>query len=121
MSRATLLLATHLYEDYHVSTGWYSSAAFESDTSRATVEAFAPDADTQVTIWLKNSNTGIALMGPIRMLSLTSPIVYDTVANTVTYTYWHTGSNDFSGNHTIAEFEAMYLGATVAQVKPAGP
>lgn len=118
---STLLLATHLYEDYHVSTGWYSSADFESDTSRATIEGFAPDADTQVTIWLRNSNAAVGLMGPIRMLMLTSPIVYNTAADTVTYTYWHTGSNDFSGSHTIAAFEAMYLGATVAQVKPAGP
>ena len=117
----TLLAGVREYEDYFTSTGWYLSVEFENDKARATIEGLAPDADTQVTIWIKTSDSGIALMGPVMMRAITSPIVYDTATGRVTYTFWHTGSDEFHYDEKIADFEATYLGATIAQLKPAGP
>jgi hypothetical protein len=114
---SVLALASREYGDFYQSTGWYSSVRFDADTSRAAINGLplAADGSNHVTIWLRTKSDMVGLMGPVMMLSLVTPTLYDMQADTVSFQYWATG-RDFAWVQKISDFEASYLGATVAQL-----
>jgi hypothetical protein len=113
---SVLALASKEYTDFYRSTGWYTSVGFDADTSRAGIDALpGGDDGKDVTIWLRTKSDMVAVMGPVLMLTLTTPVAFLDASDEVLFSYWQTGRS-FNWVQKISIFEESYLGATVAEL-----
>lgn len=108
-------VASKEYAEFYQSTGWYSSVEFSADKSQAAIEALPGDADGyDVTIWYRTQSVFAPVLGPVTMFKLATPVGF---LDEVLFGFWAqaTGHNvNFS--QKISDFEASYLGATVAEL-----
>ena len=116
-AEGVLAVATKEYSEFYTSTGLYSSVTFNSDRSSTAMRNLPLRADglNHVTIWLKTKSDMVGIMGPVLMLTLVTPLLFDTQNDTVQFTAWATG-HESEWQMKTADFEAAYLGATVASI-----
>ena len=95
-------------------TGWYSDVRFISDTSPAAMRNLPDEADTEVTIWLRTRSAPVAGDEPGRDADArTAAALRRHSRHGRCSRYWRDKRIN-PWEQKISEFEAAYLGATVA-------
>jgi hypothetical protein len=110
-----LRLATQEYAEFYESTGWYRRVEFNSDTTLDAIGDldFRPDS-TVVTFWLRAGGL-TPIMGPVLMYTVPTPPFFDPDSGRTIFGFWQSGRSDpATWNQPTSDFEAIYLGATVA-------
>jgi hypothetical protein len=108
-------LASKEYAEFYQSTGWYSSVEFSADKSQAAIKALPGGEDGyDVTIWYRTRSVFAPVLGPVTMFKLATPVGF---LDEVLFGFWAqaTGHN-VNFTQKIPDFEASYLGATVAEL-----
>jgi hypothetical protein len=101
------------YED----TGFYSGVTFSDDTSIAKIKTLKKDPNQQVALWIRANMISTGNKAG-HMITVESPIVIDTAANTIAFDYWTWGQpKPYSPlSMSLERFQKDFFGVIAATI-----
>lgn len=98
--------------EWYEETGFYNSVVYSQERTLDQIKSIHKTNNNHIALWIH-----VSLLQPSRgthIITLESPMVIDEAAGTITFDYWTWGQPVRTGNFSLADFEAAYLGVITA-------